>query len=57
MVFTIQAETPPLRGDATGALRVGDSNVLLELVYISELKRRIPLRNCFWGRSSDRMRA
>ena len=30
--FTAQAETPPLREDAVGALRVGDSRVLLELV-------------------------
>ncbi len=32
MTFTVQAEAPPLREDATGALRVGDSRVLLELV-------------------------
>ena len=32
MTFTIQAEAPPLREDASGALRVGDSRVLLELV-------------------------
>jgi len=32
VAFTVQAETPPLREDATGALRVGDSRVLLELV-------------------------
>ena len=32
MAFTVQAETPPLREDASGALRVGDSRVLLELV-------------------------
>lgn len=32
MPFIVQAETPPLREDATGALRVGDSRVLLELV-------------------------
>ena len=32
MAFTAQAEAPPLREDATGALRVGDSRVLLELV-------------------------
>jgi uncharacterized protein (DUF433 family) len=30
--FTVQAEAPPLREDAGGALRVGDSRVLLELV-------------------------
>src|SRR5947209_2340914 len=30
--FAIQVEAPPLREDATGALRVGDSRVLLELV-------------------------
>jgi uncharacterized protein (DUF433 family) len=32
MAFTVQTETPPLREDAAGALRVGDSRVLLELV-------------------------
>ncbi len=32
MPFTIQAEAPPLREDAAGAVRVGDSRVLLELV-------------------------
>ena len=32
MSFTVHAEAPPLREDATGALRVGDSRVLLELV-------------------------
>lgn len=32
MAFTAQAEAPPLREDADGALRVGDSRVLLELV-------------------------
>jgi len=32
VAFTVQAETPPLREDASGALRVGDSRVLLELV-------------------------
>ena len=32
MTFTAQAESPPIREDATGALRVGDSRVLLELV-------------------------
>ena len=32
MAFTAQAESPPLREDASGALRVGDSRVLLELV-------------------------
>ncbi len=32
MAFTVQAEAPPLREDATGALRVGESRVLLELV-------------------------
>ncbi len=32
MTFTVEAETPPLREDAAGALRVGDSRVLLELV-------------------------
>lgn len=32
MGLTLQTEAPPLREDATGALRVGDSQVLLELV-------------------------
>ena len=32
MAFTAQAEAPPLREDDAGALRVGDSRVLLELV-------------------------
>lgn len=32
MSFIAQAETPPLREDATGAIRVGESRVLLELV-------------------------
>ena len=32
MAFTAQAEAPPLYEDAVGALRVGDSRVLLELV-------------------------
>ncbi len=32
MAFTVQAESPPLREDASGALRVGASRVLLELV-------------------------
>jgi uncharacterized protein (DUF433 family) len=32
VTFPIQAEEPPLREDASGALRVGDSRVLLELV-------------------------
>ena len=32
MAFTAQAEAPPLREDAAGALRIGDSRVLLELV-------------------------
>ena len=32
MAFTLQAETAPLREDAAGALRVGNSRVLLELV-------------------------
>ena len=32
MAFTAQAEAPPLREDAAGALRVGASRVLLELV-------------------------
>ena len=32
MSVTLQAEAPPLREDADGALRVGSSRVLLELV-------------------------
>lgn len=32
MAFSVQAEAPPLREDASGALRVGASRVLLELV-------------------------
>ena len=32
MSFTVQADSPPLHEDASGALRVGDSRVLLELV-------------------------
>src|SRR5436190_16725652 len=32
MISAPQAECPPLREDTTGALRVGDSRVLLELV-------------------------
>lgn len=32
MTFTARAETPPLRQDADGALRVGNTRVLLELV-------------------------
>lgn len=32
MAFTAQAEVPPIRAEATGAWRVGDSRVLLELV-------------------------
>jgi uncharacterized protein (DUF433 family) len=32
VAFTLQAETAPLREDAAGALRVGNSRVLLELV-------------------------
>ena len=32
MSFTVQSESPPLREDADGALRVGQSRVLLELV-------------------------
>jgi uncharacterized protein (DUF433 family) len=33
--FAVQAETPPLHEDADGALRVGGSRVLLELVIRS----------------------
>jgi uncharacterized protein (DUF433 family) len=32
MSLTVQAEAPPLREDASGAVRVGNSRVLLELV-------------------------
>ena len=32
MAFSVQADTPPLREDASGALRVGKSRVLLDLV-------------------------
>src|SRR5438309_11437548 len=32
MAFTAEPEAPPLHEDADGALRVGDSRVLLELV-------------------------
>lgn len=32
MAFTAKTDSPPLREDAAGALRVGDSRVLLELV-------------------------
>ena len=32
MAINLQTETPPLREDASGALRVGHSHVLLELV-------------------------
>jgi uncharacterized protein (DUF433 family) len=32
VTFAVQAEAPPLREDASGALRVGQSRVLLELV-------------------------
>jgi uncharacterized protein (DUF433 family) len=32
MTMTIEAETPPLRQDETGAVRVGNSRVLLEMV-------------------------
>jgi uncharacterized protein (DUF433 family) len=32
VTFTLQTETPPLTEDPTGALRVGNSRVLLEIV-------------------------
>jgi uncharacterized protein (DUF433 family) len=32
MSFVIESETPPLRTDAAGAVRIGTSNVLLEIV-------------------------
>jgi hypothetical protein len=35
VAFVAQPEAPPLREDSSGGLRVGDSNVLLELVVKS----------------------
>jgi uncharacterized protein (DUF433 family) len=35
VTFPVQAEAPPLREDASGAVRVGDSRVLLELVILA----------------------
>ena len=32
MSFTVEVDAPPIREDTTGALRIGDSRVLLELV-------------------------
>jgi len=32
MSFTVQVEAPPLREDGSGALRIGSTRVLLELV-------------------------
>lgn len=32
MTFTARAEAPPIREDSAGALRVGNSRVLLELI-------------------------
>ena len=32
MAFNVQTEAPPLSEDATGALRIGNSRVLLEIV-------------------------
>ena len=32
MSFPLQADSPPLREDSTGALRVGSSRVLLEMI-------------------------
>lgn len=32
MPFTVQIESPPFREDASGAVRIGESRVLLELV-------------------------
>ena len=32
MAIALQTEAPPLRQDSSGALRIGDSRVLLELV-------------------------
>lgn len=32
MAFLVKTDVPPLREDASGALRIGDSRVLLELV-------------------------
>ena len=42
MAFTAQAKLPPLREDAAGALRVGDSRVLLELVIRAFLDGATP---------------
>lgn len=39
MAFNVQTEAPPLSEDATGALRVGNSRVLLEIV-VRALGRR-----------------
>lgn len=35
MAFVAHAEAPPLRDDGSGALRVGNSRVLLELVILA----------------------
>jgi len=32
VTFTVPSESPPIREDASGALRVGNTNVLLEMV-------------------------
>ena len=42
MPFTAPAESPPLREDADGALRVGSSRVLLELVIRAFLDGATP---------------
>jgi len=42
MALTAQAETPPFREDDSGALRVGDSRVLLELVIRAFLDGATP---------------
>jgi len=42
MSFIVQAESPPLREDTAGAVRVGDSRVLLELVIWAFRKGATP---------------
>ena len=58
MTFAAQAEAPPIREDAAGALRVGSSRVLLELVIrafqdgatpetIAQRYSTVPLRDVY----------
>ena len=42
MTFKFQTEAPPLSEDATGALRVGNSRVLLEIVVRAFQDRATP---------------